>query len=74
MPFRLLHIELEDLDIEISQKMGLIIKDKKQDCEIELSPEITAQLLVFGNLLMLGFNDALKKGLIDKSMLSPDWK
>lgn len=74
MPFRLLHIELEDLEIELTHEMGLIIKDKKRDCEIEISSEITSQLLIFGNILMLGFAEASKKGMFDASKLSPDWK
>jgi len=73
MVVRLLHIEEENLEIEITHELGLLIKDKKQNCEIEVSPQTTGLLLNFANVIICGFLDAQAKGLIPEE-LSPDWK
>ena len=70
---KLLYIQQEDLEIEITPEMGFLIRDNKKDCEIELSPEITAQLLSFANIIIQGFVEAKKRGFIPEE-LSPDWR
>jgi len=72
MTTKLLHIEEEDLDIQLTEEMGLLVRDVKQDCEIEISPQITAKILSFASIITRGFMDAQRKGLIDDK-LSPDW-
>ena len=73
MTTKLLHIEEEDLDIELTQSMGLLVRDKRQNCEIEISPEITAKILTFAGIIIRGLIQAQKLGLVDDS-LQPDWK
>lgn len=73
MTTKLLHIEEESLDIQITEKLGLIIRDVERDCEIEVSPEITAKLLSFASVIMSGIVSAQKSGMLG-DMFSPDWK
>ena len=73
MTTKLLHIQEESLDIELTEAMGLIVRDISKDCEIEISPEITAKLLNFAALIIRGFMSAQRAGLVDDK-LSPDWK
>lgn len=73
MTTKLLHIEEESLDIQLTEKMGLLVRDIEKDCEIEISPEITGKILSFAGIIMRGFMDAQKRGLIDER-LSPDYK
>ena len=73
MTIKLLYIQQEDLEIEITPEMGLLVRDNRKDCEIELSPEITSQLLSFAGIIIRGLLDAKKRGLIPDK-LSPDWK
>ncbi|KKM94429.1 hypothetical protein LCGC14_1198500 [marine sediment metagenome] len=73
MTIKVLFIQQEDLEIELTRDLGLRVRDLKKDCEIDISPEITAMLFSYANVIIRGFMESQKDGTISDETF-PDWK